>query len=191
MVEPPNFRPNFVLEFQPQNISLSKMRLLLIHLGALCFLSSAVQAQFSVFNRQLFPDFTFPSFGSSRRPSAPAPAAPVPQRRPSPQTSFRQGRFFSNPAPPAPTRFAPRPVFSSPNSLFRWGRYLAQIRDAWFSCLFTWLCFKYRAFLKFYLFCLMWNRFFNSWLFDDFTQKYEWQQIKDIWQMWPKFVHYE
>ena len=139
MVEPPNFRPNFVLEFQPQNISLSKMRLLLIHLGALCFLSSAVQAQFSVFNRQLFPDFTFPSFGSSRRPSAPAPAAPVPQRRPSPQTSFRQGRFFSNPAPPAPTRFAPRPVFSSPNSLFRWGRYLAQIRDAWFSCSLTWL----------------------------------------------------
>ena len=118
MVEAPNFRPNFVLEFQPQNISSSaKMRLLLIYLGALCFLSSAVQAQFSVFNRQLFPDFTFPSFGGSpRRPSAPAP---VPQRRPSPQTSFRQGRFFSRPAPPTPTRFAPRPVFSSSNSLFR------------------------------------------------------------------------
>lgn len=69
-------------------------------LGLLAFVMQATEArpQFSVFNRQLFPSFTFR--GQSSRPVS----RPVQVQRP------ERPRFFSR---PAPQRFVPQPSFSS------------------------------------------------------------------------------
>ena len=75
-------------------------------LGLLALMQSAsARPQFSVFNRQLFPDFSFRG-QSPRRPAVQFSPVQRPERP----------RFVSRPAPqPAPQRFVPQPTFTSFN----------------------------------------------------------------------------
>ena len=83
------YQPNCALEFRPQNMSPSSNIYLQICVFAALLLALIannnllVQAspQFSVFNRQLFPSFSFPSFSRPSRPTF--NSVQRPQQRPS------------------------------------------------------------------------------------------------------------